>query len=67
MRKTSPGLMAFIYIAMGILFTNLAIKWADETIWNASTLALAAIAALDFGVGIRFLRLYMKSKKNKEE
>lgn len=66
MRKTSPGLMAFIYIAMGVLFTNLAIKWADETIWNAATLALAGIAALDFGVGIRFLRIYFKSKKKKE-
>jgi len=66
MQKTSPGLMAFIYIAMGILFTNLAIKWADETIWNAATLTLAAIAALDFGVGVRFIRMYFKKKSKKE-
>ncbi|MBU5466950.1 DUF4305 domain-containing protein [Virgibacillus sp. MSJ-26] len=66
MQKTSPGLMAIIYIAMGILFTNLAIKSADETIWNAATLALAAIAALDFGVGIRFIRMFFKKKDKKE-
>ena len=66
MQKTSPGLMAIIYIAMGILFTNLAIKWADETIWNAATIVLAAIAALDFGVGVRFIRMYFKKKSKKE-
>lgn len=64
--RTSPGLMAIVYFAMGILFTNLAIKWADETIWNAATILMAIIATLDFGVGIRYLRIYFKKRKKKD-
>jgi len=64
--RNSPGLMAIVYIAMGILFTNLAISWADETIWNAATIALAIIATLDFGVGIRYLKIYFKNRNKKE-
>lgn len=64
--RTSPGVMAIVYLAMGILFTNLAIQWADETIWNTATIVLAIIATLDFGVGIRFLRIYFKTKNKKK-
>lgn len=65
--KVSPGLLAIVYLAMGALFVNLAIKWADDTVWNAATIALALIATLDFGVGIRFTRIHFKTKHNKSK
>lgn len=65
--KISPGLLAIVYLAMGALFVNLAIKWADDTILNPSTIALALIATLDFAVGIRFTRIHFKTKRNKDE
>ncbi|KYD26526.1 hypothetical protein B4113_0941 [Geobacillus sp. B4113_201601] len=38
-----------------MLFTYLAIQSAHETIWNVSTIALAALAAFDFGTAFRLL------------
>ena len=64
--------MALIYFAMGILFIYAAVKSADETVWNFITVLLALIATLDFGAGIRYMRLHykvkkIKNKKNKKE
>lgn len=64
--RNYPGLMAIVYIVMGVLFINLAISWAEETVWNPATIALAIIATLDFGVAIRYVKIYFKSKKDKE-
>ncbi|WP_164670256.1 YdiK family protein [Virgibacillus doumboii] len=63
--RTTPKSLFFIYFIMGILFTYVAIQSVDETIWNLTTVVLAFIATLDFGVGIRMLRLHFKLKKKK--
>lgn len=57
--RTSPYTMALIYVAMGALFTYLAIQSAEETIWNFSTVLLMIIATFDFSTAIRFI-LYKK-------
>jgi Domain of unknown function (DUF4305) len=59
--------MALIYFAMGVLFIYAAIQSVDETIWNFITILLACIATLDFGAGIRYLRLHNKIKKMKKK
>ncbi|WP_368655157.1 YdiK family protein [Ornithinibacillus sp. 4-3] len=48
---------------MGIVFTYLAVNSVTDTIWNFTTVVLALIATLDFGVGIRFLNAHLKTKK----
>ncbi len=53
--RTSPYTMALIYVAMGALFTYLAIQSAEETIWNFSTILLMIIATFDFSTAIRFI------------
>ncbi|HHW38722.1 MAG TPA: YdiK family protein [Bacillales bacterium] len=57
--RTSPYTMALIYVAMGALFTYLAIQSAEETIWKFSTVLLMMIATFDFSTAIRFI-LYKK-------
>lgn len=57
-------LMAFIYFVMGLLFLNIAIHSASETIWNATTIVLAIIVTLNFGVGIRLIGTHFRIKKN---
>ncbi|MFS0674420.1 YdiK family protein [Ornithinibacillus sp. 179-J 7C1 HS] len=59
--------MAFIYFAMGALFIYVAITFAEDTIWNFMTILLALIATLDFGAGIRYMRLHNKLKKLKKK
>ncbi|GAB3047070.1 YdiK family protein [Virgibacillus ainsalahensis] len=61
--KMSPLAMAVIYFSMGVLFIYVAIQYADDTIWNVTTLILAAVAALDFGVGIRMIKMHFSRKK----
>lgn len=58
--------MALLYFVMGIIFLYAAIQSAEETIWNFITILLALIATLDFGAGIRYLRLHYKIKKMKK-
>ncbi|ABO65604.1 DUF4305 domain-containing protein [Geobacillus thermodenitrificans] len=48
-----PRLFSLPYFILGVLFTYLAIKSAHETVWNVSTIALAAFAAFDFGTAFR--------------
>ncbi|MFZ3579571.1 YdiK family protein [Virgibacillus sp. DJP39] len=61
--KTSPKVMANIYFIMGILFVYMATQSAGETVWNSSTILLAIIATLDFGVAIRLMRNHMRNKE----
>lgn len=56
--------MAMLYFLMGILFTYLAFTSVKETVWNATTILLAIVATLDFGVGYRYLRMHVKGKNN---
>ena len=55
---------AIAYFIMGILFTYMAVQSVEDTVWNFTTVLLTIIAALDFGVGIRFLENYLVSKRN---
>lgn len=48
-----PRLFSVPYFILGFLFTYLAIESVHETIWNVSTIALAALAAFDFGTAFR--------------
>ncbi|ATA58679.1 YdiK family protein [Geobacillus stearothermophilus] len=50
-----PRLFSVPYFILGFLFTYLAIESVHETIWNVSTIALAALAAFDFGTAFRLL------------
>ncbi|MBP1971664.1 hypothetical protein J2Z83_003816 [Virgibacillus natechei] len=59
--------MAIIYFIMGILFVYVGIQFAEETIWNVTTIVLAAVATLDFGIGIRMMSMHLRSKKNKKK
>jgi len=42
----------------------MAIISITDTIWNVTTILLALVAALDFGVAIRYLLAGIKQKKN---
>ncbi|NSL53132.1 YdiK family protein [Calidifontibacillus erzurumensis] len=53
--KTTPFTMALIYGLMGALFTYLAIKSVQDTIWNFYTILLMIIATFDFTTALRFL------------
>lgn len=55
--------LPIFYFLMGIVFTYLAVNSVTDTIWNFTTVVLALIATLDFGVGIRFLNAHLKTKK----
>ncbi|SDR12754.1 protein of unknown function [Virgibacillus subterraneus] len=61
--KISPKAMFVIYFIMGILFTYMAIQSTGESVWNFSTIILAIIATLDFGVGFRMLVIHFRLKK----
>lgn len=60
-------IMAIIYFIMGTLFVYVGIQFADETIWNVTTIVLAAVATLDFGIGIRMMSMHLRSNKNKKK
>ncbi|WP_188455056.1 YdiK family protein [Virgibacillus oceani] len=66
--RTTPKTMAIIYFAMGILFIFIAVRTTNGSVWNFSTIVLAVIATLDFGVAIRLLSIHYRLKnKNKKE
>ncbi|WP_099157742.1 YdiK family protein [Virgibacillus ndiopensis] len=66
--RTSPKTMAIVYFAMGILFIFIAVRTTEDTVWNFSTIVLAVIATLDFGVAIRLMSVHYRLKnKNKKE
>ncbi|MGM8213853.1 YdiK family protein [Virgibacillus sp. W0430] len=57
--------MAIVYLLMGVLFTYIAIQSAQNTGWSFTTILLTLIATLDFGVGIRLMKMYLFPKRNK--
>ncbi|ASK61225.1 DUF4305 domain-containing protein [Virgibacillus phasianinus] len=60
--RTSPKAMANIYFIMGVLFVYMATQSAGETVWNPTTMLLAIIATLDFGVALRLMRNHARHK-----
>ncbi|WP_269411327.1 YdiK family protein [Lentibacillus daqui] len=61
--QTSPKIMAIIYFVMGIFFTYIATKTVTNTMWNFSTIVLAIIATLQFGVAIRLMLIHFRLKR----
>ncbi|MBC5636388.1 MULTISPECIES: YdiK family protein [Ornithinibacillus] len=66
MRITARTL-ALIYFTMGVFFIYVAISFAEETVFNFMTILLAIFATLDFGAGIRYMRLHYKLKNIKKK
>jgi len=60
-------IFAVVYILMGFLFTYLAITSDASSVFDLTTMLLILLAALDFGVGIRYINLYFKAKKETDE
>ncbi|GEL76659.1 YdiK family protein [Tenuibacillus multivorans] len=61
--RVSPVFIAFMYLLMGLAFIYIALRSADETVWNLTTIIFTIVAALDFGVAIRMLARYFSHKK----
>ncbi|HEY4601473.1 MAG TPA: YdiK family protein [Cerasibacillus sp.] len=59
------AVMSFI---LGAMFLWLAIQTAGDTIWTFKTMFLAGIAAFDFGLAIKLIRMDVQRKdRNKKE
>ena len=56
--------IAIFYFVMGILFAYLAYTSVTDTVWNLATILLTIVAALDFGIGFRYMNMHFKAKKN---
>ncbi|WP_018934109.1 YdiK family protein [Gracilibacillus lacisalsi] len=61
--RISPLRSAIFYIALGALFTYIAIQSADETVFNFITILLATFATIDFVVALRLINLHFRIKK----
>lgn len=59
--------MAIIYFIMGALFLYLAFIRIEDTIWNTTTILLTLVAAVDFGVGYRYMRIHFQNKQNENK
>lgn len=56
-------MMAILYFVMGIIFTFMALTYAEETVFNPLTILLLLVAALDFVVGFRYLKRNKNNRK----
>ncbi|MBS2967481.1 MULTISPECIES: YdiK family protein [Metabacillus] len=65
--RARPGALAIFYLAMGALFTYLAINSAAEGLWTFPTIIMMLIATFDFAVALRMLRFGRKLKRNTEK
>ncbi|MGD6818315.1 YdiK family protein [Metabacillus sp. 84] len=61
--KARPWALALFYLAMGILFTYLAINSASNGLYSFSTVILMIIATFDFAVAIRMFLFGSKLKR----
>ncbi|MDY0395484.1 YdiK family protein [Virgibacillus halophilus] len=58
---------AILYFAMGALFIFFAVRSAHDTMWNITTMLLAVIATLDFGMGFKLIGLHFKLKRDQKK
>ncbi|WP_017754992.1 YdiK family protein [Calidifontibacillus oryziterrae] len=65
--RPTPYTLGFIYAAMGIMFTFLAIETAQKSIWNVSTILLMLIATFDFSTAIRFFTYKRRLQNNNHD
>lgn len=63
--NTTYIIMAILYAMLGTVFVFLAISFSRESVWNFTTLALVAMAALDYGLAIRAFLTIKRNTKNK--
>ena len=54
--------MFLLYFGFGVLFSFLALQYAEETIFNWMTLILIGFASFDFFLAFKLL--FQKKKKN---
>lgn len=54
---------AIFYFLLGSLFTYFAITNGSNGVWNFRTLLPATIAAFDFGMAIKYFRLFLRLQK----
>lgn len=59
-------MMAVLYFAMGVMFTYMSFTYADETVFNPITILLLLVAAVDFFVGFRYLKISKQKKSNQK-
>ena len=64
--RTSPVSMGIFYLAMGILFTYLAVNSSENGLWSFPTILLMLIATFDLGVAFRMFTLSYKVKSKKK-
>jgi Domain of unknown function (DUF4305) len=61
--KQSPIFSGIVYIALGLLFTYLAIANVNETGWGFFSYVLVLLATFDIGSGIRMIQFHFKLKQ----
>ncbi len=64
--RFSPSFMGIVYILIGVMFTYLAIQNVGLAGWNLWTYFFIALAAIDFMIGIRFIRMRKHNQQPKE-
>ena len=55
--------MGIFYLVLGALFTYMAVVSITDSIWNITTILLLVVAALDFGVGFRYIKTRIANRK----
>ncbi|MEH6943195.1 YdiK family protein [Bacillus sp. JJ722] len=63
MRRQSPLTSGIIYIALGAIFTALAINYVSKDGWNLFSFLIVFIATIDVGSGIRLIMLHIRLKR----
>lgn len=57
MRMASPVAMAVFYLLLGVVLSYFATRQVGENGWTIWSFIIVALAAYDFYMGFRFLRL----------
>ncbi|RBW67565.1 DUF4305 domain-containing protein [Bacillus taeanensis] len=65
--KLSPLVLGFLFMGLGIFFTSLAVRNADETIWNTTSMIFMLLATMEFVYAIRFFIFRFKVKQLKKK
>jgi len=63
MKKTSLIPNAIFFFLLGFLFIFIAIQTMGESVWNFSTILIAAIATFDIGIAIRIIMVHFRLKR----
>ncbi len=61
--KQSPLFSGIVYIALGLLFTYLAVENVNQSGWGFFSYVLVLLATFDIGSGIRMIQFHFKLKQ----